>query len=64
MLSFFNKKKLINLTKQKFFKSSILKYNFFTIYGSLFKKKGNYIFSKNEVLNQLSDYVIQYKRLN
>ena len=64
MLSFFNKKKLINLTKQKFFKSSILKYNFFTIYGSLFKKKGNYIFSKNEVLNKLSDYVIQYKRLN
>lgn len=64
LILFLENKKLFSLIKLNFFNSKVLKYNFFTIYASYFRKKGNYIFSKREILNQIYNYVIKYREFN
>lgn len=64
LILFLENKNLLSLVKLNFFNSKILKYNFFTIYASYFRKKGNYIFSKKEIFNQIYNYVIKYREFN
>ena len=61
----FLKKKNINTFSDKnisFTYEKPLKYNLYTKYSSTLKKNGRYIFSKEEILEQLKNFIINYKK--
>lgn len=54
--------KILNNKNLKFNSGKLLNYNLYTKYSSLLRQKSNYIFSKQEILKQLLDFIINYKK--